>query len=428
MQNDTRSTHSMQSVSRYVLINFSIFLVIILVFFSYTINLTYQWGSDDTFHYFLTLQAEKHDPETSLAIHTENQDFKIYHHYQDLPQAFKSIYPKQKIVADDMLVYETEESFNYILPYVNKNSAVDNNDLIYIEHPYYFHDDEYDVAISIPQLISLIISCALLVGLLFYLRIAQKLSREIKSLANWVIHQPNTSSTNESINFPFIEIQTVATKFQSALNAVQCKTDREKNFLKSLSHELRTPLAIIKASLELIEKTTKDIPENIQRKLIKIQAANQTMSDTSDSLLQIWSDSKPSSKASSINPNDILKVSFDKYQHLLKYKTLSTNISIADEQLLVPQRFVQIIVDNLVKNAYQYSSEGEIDVLFKNNSLTIINPLSVEDSYTLECQKSDSQEYGYGVGLFVVETICERMQWRFNTQNAEGKFEATVEF
>lgn len=437
---ENRDTPSKHSVSRYVLTNFSVFLLLVLGFFSYTINLTYQWGSDDTFHYFLTLQAEKYANQSGLPEQSEGNDFRIYPHYQDLPQAFKSTHPRQDIVADEMMVYETEDSFNYVLAYSSKSELANDQSLIYIEHPYYFFDDEYDVAISIPQLIGLIVICALLVGFLFYLRIAQKLSGEIKRLANWVsqlqseqagnkaVEQRNSNQTIEQVNFPFAEFQVVAFEFKSALDAIQQQTEREKNFLKSLSHELRTPLSIIKASLELIEKTAKNLPESVSNKLAKIRAANQSMCDSSDSLLQIWSDSGNPVETRPVDLNKILTVSIQKYQHLVQDKSLSTSLNINPEQLLVPAKFAQIVIDNLIKNAYQYSSDGEIEIQFKNSQLTIVNPLSREPSYTQEPSAPILQEFGYGVGLFVVETICQRMQWHFSTKSSEGMFQVAVDF
>ncbi|MCW8877543.1 MAG: HAMP domain-containing histidine kinase [Kangiellaceae bacterium] len=440
--NKNESGQSGSSVSQYVFINFSLLLVLILAFYSYSVHITYTWGNDDSFHYFLSLHAENYNAGNNQSMgNIDEESFNIYLSYHDLPSEFKADYPKENIQAGVMLVHETEENFSYILPFQNERVELGNNELSFVEHTYLYSEDEYDPGISIPQLTGLLGLFTFIFGFLFYLRIAKKLTTQIKLLADWVRKLEINRPQNSPEHIPkarFTEIQEVAAKFQVALDSIRQKTEREKNFLKSLSHELRTPLAIIKASLELIEKKAKDLPGNVKNKLIKIQTANQNMCDTSESLLHIWSGSSKLFEACEVDLNDLLSKSIKKYQHLIGDKSITTKFEIAQEPLMVPNEFAQIVIDNVLKNAFQYSSEGEIEVRFENGQFTIINPLSNDNSYTLADKEPgftesnftepNFTEYGYGVGLFVVETICERMQWKFFTEKLDGMFRTVIDF
>ncbi|MCD8551744.1 MAG: hypothetical protein LRY74_17355 [Shewanella xiamenensis] len=100
-------------------------------------------------------------------------------------------------------------------------------------------------------------------------------------------------------------------------------------------------------------------------------------------------------------------------KHEIRYQ-LSVNENTA---ICAPVSFVDIVIGNLIKNAFNYSS-GDIEITLNNNQLTIKNPLS----------HHSAEPTGYGCGLIIIERICERMGWHFLAQSLGNDYLATIQF
>ena len=92
--------------------------------------------------------------------------------------------------------------------------------------------------------------------------------------------------------------------------------------------------------------------------------------------------------------------------------------------LPVPESLVKITLTNLLRNAFEHSADGVVDIHLKGNTLRIsdtgsgINaddlPYIFERSYTT---KAD----GTGLGLNMVRRICDRYGWHIAVQSQSGK-------
>ena len=90
---------------------------------------------------------------------------------------------------------------------------------------------------------------------------------------------------------------------------------------------------------------------------------------------------------------------------------------IEDDPCLAPSSFITVVINNLIKYAFNYSV-GDIQINLNQNILCITNCHDGNDTYNA----------GYGCGLVIVERICERMGWEFNIQKTEKDFITTVAF
>lgn len=72
---------------------------------------------------------------------------------------------------------------------------------------------------------------------------------------------------------------------------------------------------------------------------------------------------------------------------------------------------------NLLKNAFSYSV-GDIEIELKGTTLTVIN----------QHDGNELHNAGYGCGLVIIERVCTRMGWGFNTENDGQRFVAKVVF
>ncbi|MBL4772089.1 MAG: sensor histidine kinase, partial [Alcanivoracaceae bacterium] len=83
----------------------------------------------------------------------------------------------------------------------------------------------------------------------------------------------------------------------------------------------------------------------------------------------------------------------------------------------IPQSVFTVIIDNLIRNALQHGTIGDIQVKLSDRSIQILNPqlTKTEDSNSLDAS-------GYGIGLMIVERICQRLNWQLKFNNGDEKF------
>jgi signal transduction histidine kinase len=102
----------------------------------------------------------------------------------------------------------------------------------------------------------------------------------------------------------------------------------------------------------------------------------------------------------------------DSYCYLLKSKPVQVNILAPDAvSIKAPESLVNNSLGNHVRKAFAYTKEGGVEI--------IVSPdrISVSDSGP----GMDDTGRKSGIGLTIVERLCERMNWQFTISSAPGK-------
>ena len=214
---------------------------------------------------------------------------------------------------------------------------------------------------------------------------------------------------------------------------------REQLFTGDVSHELRTPLTIIMGASEVlasqlednnhlsefanrISKTAKETSEIISALLLLSRAPEQL--DT------------PQTSINTIAFNEVTRL-----QYLLRHKSVSCKVVVdKDYVAYVRPELLKMALGNLIKNAFQYTDEGEVIVAIDDEKITVTDtglgipeimmPLLYERFERLEHDmtddKSDSKSKyhtdlhessnnkaeGTGLGLSIVQRIMTHMDWK----------------
>ena len=197
---------------------------------------------------------------------------------------------------------------------------------------------------------------------------------------------------------------------------------REQEFSRFASHELRTPIMVIQGSTELLKKLPNNGSEAQQRiankAIARIDYAGQQMKTLTETFLLLGKEQIESQHYDQVDlAARLTQLLSEMAQHFAKHEIryqLSVNQNTA---ICAPVSFVDIVIGNLIKNAFNYSS-GDIEITLKNNQLTIKNPLS----------HHSAEPTGYGCGLIIIERISERMGWHFSAQSLGNDYLATIQF
>ncbi|QUM74871.1 HAMP domain-containing histidine kinase [Moritella sp. 24] len=192
---------------------------------------------------------------------------------------------------------------------------------------------------------------------------------------------------------------------------------REQEFTRFSSHEMRTAIMVIKGSTELLKKMPNE--SKVARKaLTRLDFACDDLTILTDTFLLLGRKVLSSHHLQSCQLELLLRRQLNEMELIFNKQLIHYELMIDNTLLiLAPESFLVVIINNLMKNALDYST-GEISIRLINQTLTVSNPY-------------DSQigiNAGYGCGLIIVERICERMNWQINITDSGSEFHAEIDF
>jgi signal transduction histidine kinase len=221
----------------------------------------------------------------------------------------------------------------------------------------------------------------------------------------------------ESGRFGNDEVGLLAGAIEKTLERISAFVTRERDFTSSASHELRTPITVITGALELLEQS--DLSATDAQALDRVRRATLDMKTTIEMFLCLARETDGGLYQEQFLVAPLVRQAIELQRHLLNRKLVDVEIEhIENPSLCGHQQAFSIAVNNLVRNAFQHTlaGQGPISIFIKERELLITNQLS-SDVYKLHMPTGASE--GYGLGLGIVQRLCERNGWSF-TLHVEG--------
>ncbi len=216
------------------------------------------------------------------------------------------------------------------------------------------------------------------------------------------------------------------------------KTERfRKEIIENVSHELRTPLSIIKGYSELIRDVTGDNKEKREGQLEVISQEADRLGVIVDDILD-YSQIQSGLMELNVDSFDISEMARNvirKYELALGESGMKINFS-GPEALSVKGDKVRIeqVLQNLVKNAINYSPEGkDIDIRVADSEGKALVEVSdhglgipeeeldfIWDRYYRTKGIKKKKIYGSGLGLSIVKSILDAHEASCSVESREG--------
>ncbi|HUU41677.1 MAG TPA: ATP-binding protein, partial [Desulfatiglandales bacterium] len=92
---------------------------------------------------------------------------------------------------------------------------------------------------------------------------------------------------------------------------------------------------------------------------------------------------------------------------------------------------LRVIVDNLIRNAFQHTYDGEIKIEVNQDGLEVVNSGVVNNrmNNTVSLANDYQMNAGFGIGLDLVKRLCERFGWKLTINILDkAKIMAKVNF
>lgn len=215
------------------------------------------------------------------------------------------------------------------------------------------------------------------------------------------------------------EVGMLAGTLEKTLERISAFVERERYFTGSASHELRTPITVITGALELLEQS--DLSAADVKALDRVRRATHDMKTTIEMFLCLARETDDGLYEEQFSVMPLVSKAVDQQRYLLNGKLVDVHIDELANPIVVghPQAF-SIAVNNLVRNAFEHTLDGQgpITIHIKEHELFVTN--HVRSGTDERHSPTMNSPHGYGLGLGIVQRLCERNGWSFWLQADEA--------
>jgi len=210
------------------------------------------------------------------------------------------------------------------------------------------------------------------------------------------------------------EIGKIAKSFDDAIVHINKLSASKNLFMRNLMHELKTPITKGRIVVEMLED------ESTKKVLVRaFERMNELISELAE-LERVTTQS--------FEPNFeymMLSEIVEESQELLMTEGSCLKIEIDDMALTTDRKLMILVIKNLLDNGMKYgkdkcvmlqTNDGLIEVVSQGEALEY--PLSY---YTEPFSQAEKRSSGFGLGLYIVHSILEKLGYRLGYKHKEDK-------
>jgi signal transduction histidine kinase len=225
--------------------------------------------------------------------------------------------------------------------------------------------------------------------------------------------------------FAHDEVGELARVFDRHTARMRAFIERERALTADMSHELRTALAVILSATEMLLADA-GLSDRQKNRVARIDRAARDMAELGTALLLMAREESSFAGGGGCVVASVVEEAVEKHRHLLRKKPVSVEIN-TDPGLEVQadRGLVDIMVSNLIRNAFSYTDSGTITVKQDGRELTVSDtgrgiPSGALNQVFLRHFKDIASE-GAGIGLSLVKRICDRYGWHIHLDSRENE-------
>lgn len=434
-----------QTLRRYVLKVQSIIALVIVFSYTLVINFYFVHGLNEANFQDLHLEtnhfAKQYQASTTVTV-PDNLHFKGFIGWKQLPHWAKGHFGALEHVTEMTMAHTRVMSYENIIPwpeqviFIIAQPLFDGKKFYLLRKINTKHYDSLS-QMGISKMIKLTWPIALVFLIIMHFSVQLLLNRTLKpfyQLGDWVEQLTLENVEHSTPDFEFYELSVIAEQQKKALLRLSSMLDKEQAFLRHASHELRTPIAVVKSNSELLtrileKQNIENNPHKEQQSLARISRAALTMQHTTETLLWLSQESDTAQNnqhsilAAEVDLSKMINNLIEDNAYLLQSKQVKVIVNLPPATIKVFATPCRLILNNLIRNAFQYTAEGQVSIECHQSEVTVEN-INI-NSGVIDHEGAD---YGYGLGLRLVEKIVKKMHWPYQNIEIIGGRNARVDF
>ncbi len=210
------------------------------------------------------------------------------------------------------------------------------------------------------------------------------------------------------------EIGKIAKSFDDAIVYINELSMSKNLFMRNLMHELKTPITKGRIVAEMIEE------EGTKKVLVRaFERMNELISELAEIERVTTQSFEP--KFEYVMLSDIVADA----QELLMTHSNCLKIEIENVSLNTDKKLMTLVLKNLIDNGIKYGKDkcvmvsnhkNTIEIISKGDALT--HPLAY---YTEPFSQKEKRSSGFGLGLYIVDSILEKLNYRLEYKHEDKK-------
>jgi len=261
--------------------------------------------------------------------------------------------------------------------------------------------------------------------------ISRRLVEPVTALAERLTQiDPGERHVRIGAQFAGNELEPIARSVDMFMERLDGFVEREQSFTATASHELRTPLAVMRGAVELLETSAADRP-GAAKALARIQRAVREMTEFTDALLALSREQQGAAATdATCDVNVVLARVVEDQRSVSPGKRIVLEIEgAAHLQVAAPESMVAMTIGNLVRNAVQHGTGGEVLCRSRGHELVVTNAGTLPTAnLSAASRRFTTHPGGHGMGLYLVRRICERYGWNITLETGPAGVTARVGF
>ncbi|OOV86082.1 sensor histidine kinase [Oceanospirillum linum] len=255
-------------------------------------------------------------------------------------------------------------------------------------------------------------------------RFNQRVLKPMEALADMAA---NIDQEKPLVKHPILadrsETGLVAQTLEAGIERIRAYHQRESDFLQNASHELRTPITVLSSALDIIDRRRQLGKKDLDKPLIHMRQAVVNMKSTTEALLWLSRDEPQSVESLPVTANDLQQMLSEVTQqlhYLIDGRELNIHIGPVPHDLVLHNAdLLRIVLINLIRNAYEHTFEGQINISISNKELSINDTgIGLSDNINL-MQRGHSGRNSFGLGLDIVSRIADKKGWFLSLSSNE---------
>ena len=249
--------------------------------------------------------------------------------------------------------------------------------------------------------------------LLLYLAVLKKLyplkrlHKQIQRFAHGDMHAHITYEYDD-------EIGKIAKSFDDAIVSIRELSASKNLFMRNLMHELKTPITKGRIVVEMLDD------EEIKKVLIRaFERMNELISELAELERVTTKSFEP--QFESLMLSDIIETS----QDLLMTQGSCIQTDIADMRICTDRKLMILVIKNLLDNGIKYGGDHSVKIRTRQGRIEVLSTgdaLAHPLSYYIEpFSQAEKRSMGFGLGLYIVHSILERLGCELAYRYEEGK-------